>query len=671
MNGSKSIAGSFRRGNPARSLLILTGLITICFCVPQISYAATFTVTRNDDRNGVCVSNVDCSLREAVAAANGVGTDDSINFAPNLSMITLSAEIIVSQNGTLNIVGPGAAKLTIDGGPGSNRLLYFAGPTATVSNLAMTGGGGTGAQFTNAGGAIYAFGGSLTLDNVYIYGNAAQNNTGGVYFSGGTHIIKNSTIANNSAASCTGIASSSGSLTISNSTISGNTATSNGGAGGAMCVNGTIEIRSATITKNTCAGFGGGIYFGSGSLSLLDSIVSENSAPNYPEIDNGGETIVTGGFNLIGDSSGDAANTNHTISYQGSDILDTPAKLLPLLTRGGSMPTHAPAMSSPAIDKGFNISDSTDQRGIVRRFDFPAIVNAVGGNGTDIGAVERQLADNPLGVSFDFDNDAKTDLSIFRPTPGEWWFVRSSDGQNQAFKFGISTDKIAPADFTGDGKMDITFYRPSTGEWFILRSEDNSYYSVAFGLTGDTPVPADYDGDGKADPAIFRPSSAIWYALKSSGGVMNRQFGVPGDVPVPANYDEDGKTDLAIFRPSVGEWWIDRSELGLVAYQFGNSSDRPVPGDFTGDSFADVAFWRPSTGFWYVLRSENLSFYAFPFGSSGDLPVPGDYDGDGKVDAAVFRPSTSTWYVSRSTAGVLIQQFGIAGDLPLPNAYIP
>ncbi|HEY0428140.1 MAG TPA: Ig-like domain-containing protein, partial [Pyrinomonadaceae bacterium] len=78
---------------------------------------------------------------------------------------------------------------------------------------------------------------------------------------------------------------------------------------------------------------------------------------------------------------------------------------------------------------------------------------------------------------FDFDGDGKTDLSIFRPSAGEWWYLRSSDGQNRAFQFGSSSDKLTPADFTGDGKTDVAFWRPSTGEWFILRSEDNSYYS--------------------------------------------------------------------------------------------------------------------------------------------------------------------------------------------------
>lgn len=37
---------------------------------------------------------------------------------------------------------------------------------------------------------------------------------------------------------------------------------------------------------------------------------------------------------------------------------------------------------------------------------------------------------------FDFDGDGKTDTSIFRPSVGEWWFLRSSDGGNYATQFG-------------------------------------------------------------------------------------------------------------------------------------------------------------------------------------------------------------------------------------------
>ena len=70
---------------------------------------------------------------------------------------------------------------------------------------------------------------------------------------------------------------------------------------------------------------------------------------------------------------------------------------------------------------------------------------------------------------FDFDGDGKTDLSIFRPGPGEWWYLKSSTNGNIAVQFGNSLDKLAPADYTGDGKTDIAFWRPSDGSWYVLR----------------------------------------------------------------------------------------------------------------------------------------------------------------------------------------------------------
>ncbi|MBK6750829.1 MAG: S8 family serine peptidase [Acidobacteria bacterium] len=275
---------------------------------------------------------------------------------------------------------------------------------------------------------------------------------------------------------------------------------------------------------------------------------------------------------------------------------------------------------------------------------------------------------------FDFDGDQKTDLSIFRPGPGEWWWLKSSTGGNAALQFGASTDRLVPVDFTGDGKTDVAFWRPSTGQWFVLRSEDFSFYAFPFGANGDVPVPADFDGDGKADPAVFRESSSTWFINKSSGGTDIFGFGSAGDKTAVADYDGDGKADVAIFRPvgvNGAEWWVRRSSnAAVVALQFGSSTDKAVPGDFTGDGKADIAFWRPSTGFWNVLRSEDLSYFAFPFGTTGDVPVAGDYDGDGKTDAGVFRPSNSTWFIQRSSAGTLIQQFGAAGDVPLPSAFL-
>ncbi len=289
----------------------------------------------------------------------------------------------------------------------------------------------------------------------------------------------------------------------------------------------------------------------------------------------------------------------------------------------------------------------------------------------DVFVTKLQIPQSRNGV-FDFDGDGKTDISIFRPTLGQWWYLRSSDNTNRAFQFGSSTDNIVPADYTGDGKTDIATFKPTTGFWNILRSEDSTFYGFPFGTNGDIAAPADYDGDGRADAAVFRTSNSTWYISKSSGGTTIQQFGAAGDKPTVADYDGDGKADLAIYRVALGQWWYLRSSDGTNrAFTFGTSTDKPLQGDYTGDGKADLAFFRPSTGEWFVLRSEDSTFYGFPFGTSGDIPASGDYDGDGRFDAAVFRPTNTTWFINRSTAGTQIVGFGANGDLPVPNAFVP
>ncbi|MFN0139454.1 MAG: cytochrome c peroxidase [Pyrinomonadaceae bacterium] len=271
----------------------------------------------------------------------------------------------------------------------------------------------------------------------------------------------------------------------------------------------------------------------------------------------------------------------------------------------------------------------------------------------------------------DFDGDRKTDISVYRPSSGQWWISKSSDNQLISLQFGVGTDNIVPADYTGDGKTDIAVWRPASGEWFVLRSEDNSFFSFPFGQNGDIPAPGDFDNDGRADVTVFRPSSGTWFTQASTQGTIIQQFGTNGDVPQTGDYDGDGRADVAIFRPSNGQWWINRSTAGVIAGEFGTSTDKPVAHDFTGDGKTDVAFWRPSSGEWFILRSEDSSYFAFPFGLASDIPAPGDYDGDGKSDAAVFRPASGTWFANRSTQGTLIATFGVDGDRPAPNAYTP
>ncbi len=275
---------------------------------------------------------------------------------------------------------------------------------------------------------------------------------------------------------------------------------------------------------------------------------------------------------------------------------------------------------------------------------------------------------NPTAVRSraDFDGDGKTDLSVFRPSEGNWYLNRSTDGFIVA-NWGLSSDLLVPGDYDGDGKADLAIFRPSTGQWFILRTSDGGYSAPVFGTSGDIPVQGDFDGDGKTDLAVFRPSNNVWYIANSGGGTSILEFGASGDIPVRADYDGDGKTDIAIYRN--GAWWIARSTGGVSVTNFGNSTDKPVPADFDGDNKEDIAVYRPSEGKWYILRSSNGAVDFINFGISTDTPVPGDYDGDGKDDQAIYR--NGVWWLNQSSNGVTSVGFGLATDTAIPTRYIP
>ena len=99
-------------------------------------------------------------------------------------------------------------------------------------------------------------------------------------------------------------------------------------------------------------------------------------------------SLTSEGFNLVGNNSG------ATISpAQNSDQIGTPAspidpRLGPLRHNGGPTFTHALLQGSSAIDQGQSSGSTTDQRGLRRPVDFPAIANEAGGDGADIGAFE-------------------------------------------------------------------------------------------------------------------------------------------------------------------------------------------------------------------------------------------------------------------------------------------
>ncbi len=138
-----------------------------------------------------------------------------------------------------------------------------------------------------------------------------------------------------------------------------------------------------------------------------------------------------------------------------------------------------------------------------------------------------------------------------------------------------------PSDFDGDGTTDLSIFRPSTGEWFVLNSGSNTLTGGPFGTSGDLPVEGDFDGDKRSDFAVFRPSTGQWIILRSSTGTAQfLQLGAAGDVPVPGDYDKDGITDPAVWRASNTGWFFLRSSTNFTTFSvsgFGLAGDKPVP----------------------------------------------------------------------------------------------
>ncbi len=315
------------------------------------------------------------------------------------------------------------------------------------------------------------------------------------------------------------------------------------------------------------------------------------------------------------------------------------------------------------------------------------------GSGSGNGTVTFTVAPNPTGTErtgtiqigdrvlsimqaratgetpFDFDGDARADLSVFRSNAGTWYISNSSNGSLLAQQFGIGTDRIVPSDYDGDNRADIAVFRGGT--WYTLSSLNGSLRTDQWGASGDVPTPADYDGDSKADLAVWREKTGTFYILSSlNGSVRAEQFGTFGDRPVLGDFDGDGKADLAVFRPSTGVWYILRSsDSALQALQFGLSTDTAVPADYDADGKTDIAVYRASQGTWYVQQS-TAGFIGRQFGLATDEAVAADYDGDGKADLGVFR--AGVWHILQSTSGLTrSEQWGASGDTAVPSAFVP
>src|SRR5580700_10516678 len=213
-----------RRSGWRRSTLFAGLIATVALMGAAAAQATPYTVNTLIDSNGV--SN--CSLRDAINAANGTPTSgstcttpgtgtDTINFSVN-GTISLGSTLIVDAN--LTITGPTTSPgITLDGG-GANEVMDVLSTTMHIANLTIANGSG------DQGGGIINNIGTLTVTNSTFSGNSAP--TGGGIDNAGTLTVTNSTFSGNRGIA--GCIYNSGTLTVTNSTFSGNSAGREGGS---------------------------------------------------------------------------------------------------------------------------------------------------------------------------------------------------------------------------------------------------------------------------------------------------------------------------------------------------------------------------------------------------------------------------------------------------------
>src|SRR4030095_8596622 len=118
----------------------------------------------------------------------------------------------------------------------------------------------------------------------------------------------------------------------------------------------------------------------SGAASLGNTILGGNTAGSGPDCSG---TLDSSDYNLIQNTSDTTITGTTTQNITGQNPL-----LGVLRDNGDATLTMAVPLNSPVLDRGKKFGLTTDQRGAPRPFDFPSVVNASGGDGSDIGAFE-------------------------------------------------------------------------------------------------------------------------------------------------------------------------------------------------------------------------------------------------------------------------------------------
>ncbi|PTY01552.1 hypothetical protein DB346_12440 [Verrucomicrobia bacterium LW23] len=227
----------------------------------------------------------------------------------------------VSINKSLTLNGAGAATTTMQGtGTGAVLTIASGGHTVNISGITITNGAGS-----NGGGITIANGGTVTLNAVTVRNNNATGSGAGIYSNNARLEIIDSTIRNNTSTGSNGggigIVGASSVFILTNSTVSNNTIANYGG--GIYITGGiTANISGSTITNNTTTlgvnRYGGGLYINNngGTTTITNSNIRTNTSGDR----GAGIHNLAGTLNITGGSVADNVLSFTSSSSGGAGI---------------------------------------------------------------------------------------------------------------------------------------------------------------------------------------------------------------------------------------------------------------------------------------------------------------------------------------------------------------
>ncbi|WP_116790506.1 T9SS type A sorting domain-containing protein [Flavobacterium psychrotrophum] len=330
-----------------KTATLLKSLLFLCLLTGFQSFAQSITVSNTNDSGAG-------SFRQAVAdiAAGGAilfsaGANGTITLQ---SAITINKSITINGNGdddtvfsgadnsqifvvtnaqmlTINNVGFTNGSATVNGG-----AISATGSTILINNAAFTNNKAAGATAGQGGGAIYAEGGALTVNASSFTGNDATGAAGsggavligaaGNFTANGTTFSENT--ANRAGGAIEGNSGANTTITLTDVTLDENTTGANPGNGGGLHITGAgnTVITGGTVSENTAAAEGGGLWNGSGTMTLQSVTITGNIASGAGADQGGGGIYNLSGILTVNTGTEITGNIANGAAGSGGGILN-------------------------------------------------------------------------------------------------------------------------------------------------------------------------------------------------------------------------------------------------------------------------------------------------------------------------------------------------------------